>query len=141
MEKTIFALRGVASVGKSQTLLEVYNLIITKFPKAKCEFLKLGKDVRVIIIIGTIKIGIESQGDPNSRSFKSIPLFIKNGCSIIICASRTRGGTVKLIKNQSPPFKINWYEKLKIKDDSLHNNSINKIANNIFSDVLKQIYV
>jgi hypothetical protein len=39
-------------------------------------------------------MGIESQGDPNSRIFKSLPFFVNKECDIILCACRNRGETV-----------------------------------------------
>lgn len=89
--KTIILIKGNSKSGKSEVIREVFNIINT------------GKTFKVHIIdkvdvkaegfYQNINIGIESQGDPNSRQGQSLKEFANNSCDIIICASRTRGET------------------------------------------------
>ncbi|MDI9319952.1 MAG: hypothetical protein QM530_05685 [Phycisphaerales bacterium] len=67
-----------------------------------------------------IKIGIESQGDPNSRVFVSIPIFVNLNCDLILCATRTRGATVQIIEGLKNDFQINWIEKKQVDDSKLY---------------------
>lgn len=51
-------------------------------------------DLAVILTIGSVRIGIESLGDPGQdRQKKSLQLFVERGCAVIVCASRTSGAT------------------------------------------------
>jgi hypothetical protein len=57
-----------------------------------------------------LKIGIESQ---NSRLVKeSLDLFVKVGCDVIICATRTSGATKNGVAAlQSHGFDVHWLEQ------------------------------
>ena len=75
------------------------------FPDAKpSEIPNYLGDILLTIKIGKIKIGIESQGDPNSRMIydNTIKKLADKeldpelgGCQIIVCATRTEGMTAK----------------------------------------------
>lgn len=98
MKKTIIAIWGDASQGKSSSIREIANLITFYFPGSTLTYLIQGPvDIKAIATINGIKIGIESQGDPNSRLRQSLSEFIAEGCEIIICATRTRGDTVDAV--------------------------------------------
>ena len=57
------------------------------------------QDLKVLIYYKDITIGLESQGDPNSRLTTSIKEFAEDyKCDIIICACRTKGKDVREIK-------------------------------------------
>ena len=68
--RTIIAVRGVANQGKSASIKIVYSLLRELYPAAKIEELNIGVDITVVITIDGVKVGIESQGDPNSRLFQ-----------------------------------------------------------------------
>ncbi len=106
----IFALQGLSNAGKSSTLIELMNQIITKYPNGKLQELHSGtKDVQIIIEpVNGMRIGIESQGDPNSRLRKSLADFRSAKCDVVFCACRTRGDTVNWINAMSPPDKIQF---------------------------------
>lgn len=110
MKKTVIAIRGASSLGKSSAIKEIVNRFIIYFPGAIINILIQASDIQAIIQVGHIKIGIESAGDPNSRLPVSVGLFLANGCDIIICASRTRGDTVEEIKalHSKHGFDIVW---------------------------------
>jgi hypothetical protein len=52
-------------------------------------------DIIAILPIGSDLIGITSKGDPGSKLEERLKLFVKLGCTIIICATRTDGETAK----------------------------------------------
>lgn len=59
--------------------------------------------------IGDVLIGIESQGDSNSRQSKSLLEFAKMGCTIILCACRSRGTTKQnVVKLRKSSYSIIW---------------------------------
>lgn len=105
MNKTIIAVHGRAGEGKSETIKKVCEFILRDFPNAISSKTPIySGDIILAIQIGEIKIGFESQGDPNSRMIydntikkladKELSSEL-GGCDIIICATRTGGMTVK----------------------------------------------
>jgi len=141
MERKIFALKGVGNVGKTQTIKKAYELIIDKYPNAKQELVINGPgiEIRSIITIKGVKIGIESQGDPNSRLVESIDLFVKEKCRVIICATRTSGATVEAVKKLQPDYKVVWFERPVINDVSDRNQSNQDMVNKLVSETERLI--
>lgn len=112
MKKMLIGLWGKGNVGKSQTIKMVYDLLESKHTNVKEEYkIQTDIDVRVVLTIGTTKVGIESQGDPGSRLKESLLLFVKAGCQVIVCATRTRGQTVKAVEELQPDYEALWLEQ------------------------------
>ena len=109
--KTIIAVRGVANQGKSTTIKISYSLLKELYPTANIKEMCVGVDITVVITVGRVKIGIESQGDPNSRLFQSLEDFVKIGCKVILCATRSRGATVEAVNSLASIFLVKWYPK------------------------------
>ena len=149
MINTIFALKGAKKLGKTPTIKFLYDLFIKRYPNAvEMEEHKIdGYDIRHVLIVNGVKIGIESQGDPKYRLFISIPLFVRIKCNIIICATRTRGSTVSLITEQSQSYDIKWYQPQKVHKPGEEDSAIpsdrdmanETVATTIFDDVLSAI--
>jgi hypothetical protein len=119
MKGKVIALWGRLNLGKSETIRKVYELLISKYKDAKTnEYPKpiLNRvDIRVVLTINGIKIGIESQGDPG-RLPESLSLFVEVSCNIIICATRTRGHSVDAVNAlEQNNYDIIWLEKEKDK--------------------------
>lgn len=110
--KRIVALYGSANLGKTTTIKMVLEMLKVEYPSAKIQEMFIGVDITVIIEISHVKIGIESQGDPNSRLFDSLDVFVRVGCDIIVCATRTRGMTVQAVSKLSDNYDIQWIRKL-----------------------------
>ena len=108
MKNTAIAIWGDGGQGKSTAIKEIVNAISFHYPKAIIDVRIEGNDIQVIILIGKVKIGIESQGDPGGRLQRSLDLFVMENCHIIICATRTRGGTVKSVEGLFPTYEIIW---------------------------------
>lgn len=109
---SLYALQGSGSSGKSDTIIKLLELVCTKYPKAKLREFHRGRDVNVIIEnVRGKSIGIESQGDPNSRLEDSLGAFKAEKCDIVFCSCRTRGMTVDWINALSPPYKITFVQK------------------------------
>jgi hypothetical protein len=127
--KNVFALYGTANAGKSTTLRKLYELLTKAYPAAHIQIIHpVGVDFTVIIEIDGVLIGIESQGDPGSRLAVSIELFAKRGCFVIVCATRTRGGTVAIVEALKPEFAITWHRKVAGEEDD-------KMAQTILSQI------
>lgn len=111
--KKVIALRGVAKVGKSQTIKKAYSLLLVEYPSAQRDCLIVGKtDVRVILTIDGVKIGIESQGDPNGRLKASLDSFVREGCQVIVCATRTSGMTVEAVNRLGDRYDVVWFDQV-----------------------------
>ncbi len=112
--KTILTLRGAGNRGKSTTLGILIEMIKVAYPSAKLEELKFKVDITIVITINGKKVGIETQGDPNSRLGASLKRFIEVGCKVIICASRSYGSTVDLVDAAADAgYQIKWFDKTK----------------------------
>jgi len=112
--KTILALRGAGNRGKSTTLGMLIEMIKVQYPSANFEETKFKIDITIVVTINGQKVGIETQGDPNSRLGASLKRFIEIGCKVIICASRSYGSTVDLINTAANGgYQVKWFEKTK----------------------------
>ncbi len=74
----------------------------------------MGVDLTVVMTIDDLKVGMESQGDPNSRLFNSLDHFVKIGCKVIVCATRSRGATVEAVNSLAGEFLVKWFPKVSI---------------------------
>ena len=107
----VFALKGRRNVGKSQTIRTVDELLRAKYPNARVEHeLRTRVELRVVLSINGVKIGIESTGENIKRIQASFDLFVSLGCEIIICATRTTGKTVNAV-NALPRYEVVWLEQ------------------------------
>jgi ABC-type multidrug transport system ATPase subunit len=138
--KTVIGLYGPANAGKSATLRKVYELLKAKHPNAPVTHEIINHDVRAIFNINGHRIGLESQGDPGSRIFTSISLFVREECEIIVCATRTRGQTVEVIENLKPQYSIKWIPKLREPDEAQHEQINKALATDIFKQVQSLIH-
>jgi len=87
----------------------------------------------------TIKIGIESQGDPCERSRKrvseSIKLFVSKDCQIIICATHLRNQTVELVKKLTSGYEEIEIIKQRCTNSTMYNSVDFEIANKVAQKV------
>lgn len=113
MDNMVFVLKGRSNVGKSTVIKKVYELLIRKYKGSTEEYLDSGADIKVVLTINKTKVGIESQGDVGEILDKSLKLFLKERCKIVICATRTRGQTVNTIENlKTNNYEIIWFEQV-----------------------------
>ena len=79
-------------------------------------------DICDIVYLDGHKIGIESQGDPDSKQKEWIDELIKEECEIIICASRTKGSTVEIVESRAKDYGYDliWLSPLSSTQSSLH---------------------
>ncbi len=110
----IVALSGVGNSGKTTTINEVFTLLQSKYPAAITNIIIQRVDIKVIMTINGKKVGIESQGDPNSRLEKSLACFVNANCDVIICATRTSGMTVDWVNNYKSTHKIDFISKSRV---------------------------
>lgn len=124
--KTIFALYGSSSSGKTTTLNDLAKEIIKKYENEqetdlenlKKELQKGFKDFRSLFKLRGIKCFIGSAGDDGKHVNDNLELAKKNECSIIICATRRKGEPIKAVKKMSPQYNIQWIEAVDIRHDN-----------------------
>ncbi len=92
MKPLVIVNRGPAQQGKSSSVREVYNVLSKKYTR-KVQVLRDDGDILGIVDVNGVLVGVESQGDPNSRMLETLNELVDNGCKIIVCASRTTGST------------------------------------------------
>lgn len=112
------------------------EMIKVEYPSAAFEETKFKVDITIVITINGKKVGIETQGDPNSRLGASLKHFIEIGCKVIICASRSYGSTVELVNAAADSgYQVKWFEKTKsenVRDQVAANKAAAKEVFNAF---------
>lgn len=110
MNKLIIANTGIGNQGKSSSIKEVYNLLVSRYPdNVQIIHPVESGDVKAIVDVKGVRIGIESQGDPNSRMFQSLQDFLKAGCDIVVIACRTYGETYKAVNDMHQyDYQVIW---------------------------------
>lgn len=142
MTNKVISLQGIANVGKSETVKKAYVMLKAKYPNATILREEIGRvDITVILIIKNIKIGIESQGDPNGRLVKeSLERFVQKGCQIIICNTRTSGRTVDAVieLQQKHKYEVVWLQQVKAEPSAQHSSNV-EMAEKIIGEAEKII--
>lgn len=76
MDKLVTANTGTAFTGKSFSVKDVFRLLVTLYPNNVTIFQSLESgDVKAIIDLKGVQIGIESQEDPSSRLSQGLDEF------------------------------------------------------------------
>lgn len=105
----MYILQGRHNTGKTETLVDVIEILKNKYPEAKVNIIIDGKDKKVIFTnIKGLTVGIETQGDPNSRLDASLKDFIAMHCDIIFCACRTKGKTVTTVNSYGTIYNLHF---------------------------------
>src|SRR5262249_8550359 len=115
MQRTMIALRGPGNAGKSTTIRLVYQNL-RREGRVIRPVAPLRKEVKgAILEINGVEVGITSQGDEGEIVRSHVERLIEAGCVVIVCATRTYGGTVDVIEQLASeadlPFDIVWIEK------------------------------
>lgn len=139
MKKTTIAISGKENQGKSKTIYELRNLILSKYPSAKEKiYHDDGTEIKSIISIKKVNIGVESQGDPYSRQPESIKEFLKNNCDIIIASCRTRGDTHEVLNNTAKHgYRVIWSRNHR--SDHIPFKTLNDMSAHFLLDLLDEI--
>ncbi|MES2649852.1 MAG: hypothetical protein V4717_23450 [Bacteroidota bacterium] len=130
MNKTIIAIYGRSKEGKSETIKNIASIFEKQIAHATVNYLINSGDILAIVTLGNIKIGLESQGDPNSRMINdnTIQQLINMGCEIIVCASRTEGMTVAKVDDLASRNGFNTLWKSSYYTNGLNYGNVNMIA-------------
>jgi|GEM_PF-926944 len=140
--KTVIVLKNEASNGKTSTLRELQKLVKEKFPELVeplNDKVHEKGDFRYVFKLSGKFIAIESCGDPGSNIKKNlVDLETKFTCNLIFCATRTKGQTVKDVKEfaEEKHFEIVWSSTYAI---DFYKNSPNKSETGKHYDSLNQL--
>jgi len=142
--KTVLAIWHSGDKGKTETLREFANLLISTYPTFRPIYpiptaVSATDDFRLVVEINGIIIGIESQGDPNTNlQNRLIDLADNFHCEIILCCSRTRGETVIAVDNlfHTRSFQTIWTSTYQIADKANHN-LVNRLKAKHLLDLLQ----
>ena len=110
----LIALCGPANTGKSSSIKLAYEKL-QNLPGAEVvrhEATPRCADMTAIITVNGAKVGLESRGEDPERLSNSLRCFEKYGCQLIVCATRTRGGSVdaveKFCNDNEREYKLRW---------------------------------
>ena len=132
MNKLIIVNKGHAGVGKSSSIKLAFEKLKALHPSVVNVIYDDGDITATIDVNGTL-VGIESQGDPNSRMFKTLPELVVRGCKIIVCACRTSGATKERVSSlKKEGFDIIW-------TSNPHNKNLSKELNSMWANLVVDI--
>lgn len=100
---TIIAIWNSGGKGKSSTILNLANLLMTSYPSHTVIYCSknasaLTIDFRLILEISGKTIALESQGDPKTDLEKRLDdIAVTYKPDLVICSTRTRGETVHAV--------------------------------------------
>lgn len=139
-KKFIICFFAGPSCGKTKSIREVYKLLTGKYPQKQGDFKETVKDKDTTIGLTDATIGISSWGDPGANE-KPLDELVNEGCDIIVCASRTRGATIKAVEKHASRYEIIWLSPLHGREDEfplLHDLYRRKNAEMVVS-IIKEI--
>ena len=132
MNKLIIVNKGHAGVGKSSSIELAFEKLKALHPSVVNVIYDDGDITATIDVNGTL-VGIESQGDPNSRMFKTLPELVVRGCKIIVCACRTSGATKERVSSlKKEGFDIIW-------TSNPNNKNLSKELNSMWANLVVDI--
>ena len=145
MKKNLICVRGAGDTGKTTALRKIMSVLIEKgatvvewIEPTNCDERTVNGDFTAILEYKSLKIGFKTQCDPTfeERVIQAIKQFIEVDCDLVLCASRTRGGTCAAVAMFDEAYDINWFSTKQgsyIDQNALWNaveNTINKILEN-----------
>lgn len=102
--RTIIAIWHSADMGKTETIRAFANLLINNFQNNLVSIrpdiarVPVNGDFTLVVRVRGVVIGITSEGDPRTGLEGRLQnLADTHGCSIIVCATRTRGETTTAV--------------------------------------------
>lgn len=133
--KAMICFWGLSEIGKTPAIKTIWkNLKNDSNPPLDTS----SDDICDIVSLDGHKIGIESQGDPDSKQKEWIDKLITEECEIIICASRTKGGTVEIVESRAKDYdyELIWLSPLSSIQISLHTD-LNSITSESIIKLIK----
>lgn len=127
MKDTVICCWNNADKGKSGSIAEAYKLLLKKGATVSASVEQIGgfpnpstddNEIVAVLDYKGLRIGVESQGDPYGRQFETLKEMGRIGCNVIVCASRTKGGTCDFVhKIASRKYDLVWFSNFYFDDD------------------------
>lgn len=106
-KKIAIALYGKANQGKTSTSVELFRLISNQSRL---------NDIAESVLFRNNTIGFVTSSDPYQENLKEFQLQLQNrvseNCDIIVCTSRTKGESVRIIEETLSDYDIIWLSNL-----------------------------
>jgi copper chaperone CopZ len=121
--KRAIIVRGTANIGKTRIIYSIYDWVITTYcvkPITNAIWtVDGGHEVRAVLEIGKLKIGIGSTGDNVEEVDQNLDEFFKHNVDIIICACRTRGYSYDTVRERLryPDYVTTWCQPEEISSE------------------------
>lgn len=113
MRKLVIANRGAGGIGKSSAIKAVWQLLKKDMGIEPDVEVWQGDDIMAVFDINDVKIGISSQGDPDSCMEKNMEDFVRDyHCGIIVTACRMKSDTYHKVVDflgEDNDYDILWY--------------------------------
>ena len=94
-------------------------------------------ELRIVIIIDGKRIGIESRGDKRTIVEESLETFAEVKCEVILCATRSRGGTCTAVEEfvKANRYKQDRIDKVPEPVEALQDKANEKLARKLVKDI------
>jgi hypothetical protein len=108
MSEVAFVLRGKSNSGKSQTIKQVYENLLQEgaVPELPLERIGWKIDFYAVVVLRGVRVGILSRGDEAGQVSFYLSILLKMRCSVIVCATRTTGGTVAAVSSLCSLYRV-----------------------------------
>jgi hypothetical protein len=110
MQRKILALSGRGSTGKSITIRLAYDLLCEE-PGVTVEWHEpIGRllDFIAVVRVGKHKVGFANRGDLEVWLEEYLARLKAESCIVIVCATRSRGGTVEAVTALQPAYSVEF---------------------------------
>lgn len=98
MQKVLLRVYGPSCSGKTTAIKSVCKKFIRHHPDVVViDREDQGDDILVVLKVDEISVGFSSGGDYPEQVEKNMDTLRKKKCDIIVCATRTKGGTVEAV--------------------------------------------
>ena len=98
VEPTIIANMGEGNVGKTESIIMVYEKLMNVKENRK--------DICEVVVINGVKVGIASDGDLQAVVRDNLDFLTKAGCRIILTACRSNHASVVLLNEYKNKYRI-----------------------------------
>lgn len=147
--KTIVAIWNGANTGKTETIRELANLLVTTYPNYITIYpipiqINPKYDFRLVIEINGVIIGLESQGDPSTNLEKRLDDMVNSyQCNLVFCTTRTRGETVWAVNNIAKKYssEIIWTSTYQVNSSNTSPSILNTLKAKHLLDLIQQLNI
>lgn len=98
MTKTVICFWGAGNIGKTESVRALWEKLDTSH---KPPLHEINRDICATVDFEGIRVGISSLGDPDSGQEMWLDELVGKECDIIVCASRTKGRTVRAVEERA----------------------------------------